>query len=114
MADEQTNLEQMEAAVKRYEAASGGKVGENYCLYADLKSEPPRYQVFLEEPDVRRRMQMHCMIGACVRKIWDIRVQGGMAKPVRRMLHSFHGKLAKYERYLEESGRQMAQIKLCA
>ena len=55
-----------------------------------------------------RRMQMHCLTGACVRKIWDIRVQGGMAKPVRRMLHSFHG---EYERYLEKSGRQMAQIK---
>ena len=112
VADEQTNLEQMEAAVKRYEAASGGKVGENYCLYADLKSEPPRYQVFLEEPDVRPK-NADALFDRCM-CAENLGYKGARRNGEAGQAHvTFlpRGSFAKYERYLEKSGRQMAQIK---
>lgn len=112
VADERTNLEQLETAMHRYEAVSGCEVGENYCLYADLETEPPRYRVFLEEPDVRPvdadELFDRCMCEA------NLGYRGARRNGEAGRAHiTFlpRGTFAKYERYLAESGRQMTQIK---
>lgn len=112
VADERTNLEQLEAAVKRYGTASGCEVGENYCLYADLKSEPPRYQVFLEEPDARPK-NADALFDECM-CAENLGYKGARRNGEAGRAHvTFlpRGSFEKYEKYLEENGSQMSQVK---
>ena len=108
VADEKLSLEQLRAAMERFQAGAG--LSAAFCAQEDLSRRPGRYLFYLEHPPLRHaEVLLDRCLGEASLGYRSCRAMGDIAPPRVRFLPP--GSFQRYEAALARRGRAMAQYK---